>query len=101
MRGRSVVSGEGVTDDTPLRLDEAARLAFPDGSISGAALRRAGRAGKLAIERIAGKDYTTLAHIRAMRERCRVVRAPPDRCLLDMRASMEAAKAALSALKRA
>jgi hypothetical protein len=65
-----------VGDDEPLRLHVAARLAFPDGSISGRALRRAGQTGKLVIERIAGKDYTTLSDIRAMRAQSRVVPRP-------------------------
>jgi hypothetical protein len=35
-------------------------------------LRREGARGRLGIERIAGKDYTTLANIERMRELCRV-----------------------------
>ena len=35
-------------------------------------LRREGARGRLVIERIAGKDYTTLANIERMRELCRV-----------------------------
>ena len=46
--------------DTPLRLDVAAKLAFPDGSVTAGSLRREARAGRLVIERIAGKDFTTL-----------------------------------------
>jgi hypothetical protein len=62
--------------DTPLRLDVAARLAFPDGSMTGRGLRREANRGRLAIERVAGKDFTTLEAIREMRTRCRV--APKD-----------------------
>jgi len=90
---------QGVDDDTPLRLDVAARLAFPDGSISGAALRRAARAGRLVIERIAGKDFVTLAAIRTMREQSRVVR--PNRSgepVRDFAASTAAAREALDRL---
>jgi hypothetical protein len=63
---------EKVTPDTPLRLEIAAALAFPDGSMTASGLRREGTRGRLTIERIAGKDYTTLANIERMRELCRV-----------------------------
>jgi hypothetical protein len=56
----------------PLRLQTAAKVAFPDGSMSASGLRREAARGRLVIERIAGKDYTTLAHIERMRELCRV-----------------------------
>ena len=68
----SIPSPEQVTPDTPLRLEIAAALAFPDGSMTAAGLRREGARGRLIIERIAGKDYTTLANIERMRELCRV-----------------------------
>lgn len=58
--------------DTPLRLSVAAVIAFPDGSMSASGLRRESARGRLQIERIAGKDYTTLASIERMRELCRV-----------------------------
>jgi hypothetical protein len=56
----------------PLRLDAAARLAFPDGSMTVSGLRREIKAGRLVIERVAGKDYTTLAEIERMRVLCRL-----------------------------
>jgi hypothetical protein len=59
-------------EDAPLRLATAAELAFPDGSMTASGLRREGRAGRLVIERIAGKDYTTLAEIKRMRAQCHV-----------------------------
>src|SRR6516164_7321412 len=59
---------------TPLRLDAAARLAFPDGSMNGSALRRLIVSGQLEAELIAGRYYTTLADIERMRGRCRVNR---------------------------
>ena len=66
-----------ITRDTPLRLEQAAKLAFPDGSMKVAGLRREISRGRLAYEVIAGKQYTTLADIAAMRELCRVpVKAP-------------------------
>ena len=56
-----------IEPDTPLRLDVAAKLAFPGGGINAASLRREASAGRLVIERIAGKDFTTLTHIKNMR----------------------------------
>src|SRR5271165_7197840 len=58
--------------NTPLRLAVAAALAFPDGSMTASGLRRESARGRLVVERIAGKDYTTLANIERMRELCRV-----------------------------
>jgi hypothetical protein len=54
----------------------AAALAFPDGSMTASGLRREAARGRLVIERIAGKDYTTLANIERMREQCRVEQNP-------------------------
>jgi hypothetical protein len=58
--------------DTPLRLEAAAAIAFPDGGMTANGLRRESKRGRLVIERVAGKDYTTLNHIKRMRELCRV-----------------------------
>jgi hypothetical protein len=60
-----------VGDDTPLRLAVAAVTAFPDGSMTASGLHRECARGRLVIERIAGKDYTTLRAIGRMRELCR------------------------------
>ena len=68
----SIPPPEQVTPDTPLRLGIAAARAFPDGSMTAAGLRREAARGRLIIERIAGKDFTTLANIERMRELCRV-----------------------------
>ena len=59
-------------DDTPLRLADALVLAFPNGGMTVSGLRREARRGRLRIERIANKDFTTLTAIREMRERCRI-----------------------------
>ena len=67
-----------IGDTTPLRLDVAARVAFPDGGMSASSLRREAERGNLAIERVAGKDFTTLADIRDMRAKCRVKARGPD-----------------------
>jgi hypothetical protein len=61
-----------ITPTSPLRLSVACKLAFPDGSMSEKGLRELGHAGKLTVERIRGKDYTTLADIEEMRSLCRV-----------------------------
>src|SRR5262245_40904316 len=59
---------EDIGDDQPVRLAVAAALAFPDGSMTASGLRREAARGRLVVERIAGKDYTTLANIELMRE---------------------------------
>ncbi|MGX7709157.1 excisionase [Methylobacterium sp. Gmos1] len=61
-----------ITKTTPLRLADAARLAFPAGGMTAAGLRREAARGRLAIERMAGKDFTTLAAIERMRSLCHV-----------------------------
>lgn len=61
-----------ITKRTPLRLEVAARLAFPDGSMKLAGLRREIARGTLDYEVLANKHYTTLADIEEMRRRCRV-----------------------------
>jgi len=68
---------ENVGPDTPLRLSVAAAIAFPDQGISENSLRREAKRGRLTIEIIAGKTFTTLNEIERMRGRCRVeVRVP-------------------------
>jgi len=57
--------------DTPLRLKRAAQIAFPDGGMTASGLRREAQRGRLVIQRIAGKDFTTLRHIEEMRKICR------------------------------
>jgi hypothetical protein len=61
-----------IAEDTPLRLNIAAALAYPDGSMTASGLRREAARGRLVIERTAGKDYTTLGAIRQMRGLCRL-----------------------------
>lgn len=67
-----------VTPHTILRLADAARLAFPDGSITVVSLRREAQKGHLTVWRIAGKDMTSLAEIERMKDRCRVNAKVPD-----------------------
>src|SRR5690349_14226419 len=73
----TIPNREEIAPDTPLRLGVAAALAFPDGSMTASGLRREGARGRLTIERIAGKDFTTLAHIADMRKKCRVPEKAP------------------------
>ena len=94
---------EDVSSTTPLRLSVAAEIAFPDGSISGKALQREAAHGRLEIERITGKDFTTLGAIERMRERCRVQPSHPHCTSANAPAgnpsssfSIEAARSALA-----
>ena len=70
---RRELSGiERVGCETPLRLAVAAALAYPDGSMTASGLRKEHKRGRLIIERVAGKDYVTLAAIDQMRKLCRL-----------------------------
>jgi hypothetical protein len=75
--GIHAVRPKDIHEDEPLRLEVAAACAFPDGSMKASGLRREVARGRLIVERIAGKDYTTLKAIKNMRDQCRSeVRAP-------------------------
>jgi hypothetical protein len=69
---RQMPARSEITDETPLRLAVAAALAYPDGSMTASGLRKEAKKGRLAIERTAGKDYTTLRAIEEMRQLCRL-----------------------------
>jgi hypothetical protein len=90
-----------IRPDTPLRLAVAAAIAFPDGSMIASGLRREAAKGRLVTERIAGKDYVTLAEIENMRALCRVVlSAAGPRAVRPSEASQEDRnRAALAALR--
>jgi hypothetical protein len=60
-----------ITPNTPLRLADAVKMAFPMGGMTVAGLRRERDRNRLVIEKIAGEEFTTLAHIERMRELCR------------------------------
>jgi hypothetical protein len=62
---------EQVGPDTPLLLSVAAEIAFPDGTMTKSGLRREMRRGRLVVERIANRHYTTLRDIQQMRALCR------------------------------
>ncbi|WP_292156798.1 hypothetical protein [Brevundimonas sp.] len=57
--------------DTPLTFANAARFAFPDGSVSAAALKGMADRGLLTTEAVGRSRKTTLNYIQEMRERCR------------------------------
>lgn len=61
-----------VSDTDPLRLDIAAAIAFPDGSMSASGLRKEAERGRLVISFICGRYYVTLSDIARMVELCRV-----------------------------
>ena len=67
-----------ISPDTPLRLADAVKIAFPLGGMTVAGLRRERDRNRLVIEKIAGKEFTTLAHIERMRELCREEAREPD-----------------------
>ncbi len=64
---------KNVTPTTPLRLEIAARLAFPDRSMTISGLRNEIRKGNLQASMLAGRMYVTLDGIQQMRERCNIV----------------------------
>jgi hypothetical protein len=60
----------------PIRLERAAALAFPEGSMTAAILRKEAQRGNLDIMRIGGRLFTTLADIEEMKRRCRLSQRP-------------------------
>lgn len=72
MRTKGALSPAHVGPDTPLRLAEAVALAFPAGGITVSGLRREIARGRLTVEVLANKQFTTLAAIEEMRKLCRV-----------------------------
>jgi hypothetical protein len=80
MNAMPKIEGAGVNIidcDTPLRLEDAVKIAFPAGGITLSGLRREVARGTLQVEVIAGKHFTTLNDIKRMRELCRNrVKAP-------------------------
>ena len=61
-----------ISRDAPLRLDVALKLAFPAGGLTVKGLRKEIEKGRLEVELIANKHFTTLAAIERMRELCKV-----------------------------
>lgn len=72
---------DALTAETLLRLAVACAVEFPDRSMTVHGLRKEHRAGRLDIWRLAGKDYTTIAALRAMRIKCLLpAKAPASTC---------------------
>lgn len=92
--------GDEIGPNTPLRLKRAAELAFPMGGMTAAGLRREAQRGRLVIERIAGKDFVTLAAIEEMRKLCRVQAKAPAAGAGTATISADRIEAARSALER-
>jgi hypothetical protein len=63
-------------DSTPLRLRDAAAIAFPMGGVTERTLRREHRRGRLTIYEIGGKHFTTLRDIAEMTRACSVAAGP-------------------------
>src|SRR6476660_2029502 len=91
-RSRAQIDRSAIGQDTPLRLDVAASIAYPDGSMTASGLRREISKGRLNCERTAGKQYVTLDDIDRMRQKCRADPKVPD----STSANVEAAKRSTS-----
>jgi hypothetical protein len=65
-------ANDNIRPDEPLRLADAIKFGFPHGGMTVSGLRREAKAGRLVIEKIANKDFTTLRAIEEMRKLCRV-----------------------------
>jgi hypothetical protein len=65
-------ANDNILPDHPLRLEDAIKYGFPYGGMTVSGLRREAARGRLVIERIANKDFTTLRNIEEMRKSCRV-----------------------------
>jgi hypothetical protein len=72
-----IPANDNVHPDEPLRLEEAIKFAFPHGGMTASGLRNEARAGRLVIEKIANKHFTTLRAIEEMRKSCRVKNSQP------------------------
>jgi len=72
--------------DTPLRLKDAIKLAFPFGGMTVSGLRKERDRGNIRFERMANKDFVTLRAINDMRELCRDQHRTPD-CGLSLKSA--------------
>jgi hypothetical protein len=66
-----------VDKNAPLRLADAAEIAFPFGRMTASGLRREAARGNLLITRITGKDFTTLRAIEEMFQKCQLTPKAP------------------------
>lgn len=100
-RRTRIPSRETIDDDTPLTLSVAAELAFPDGSMTASSLRSEATKGRLQIEKIAGRLFTTLAAIQEMRARCRVPPSPLASISADEKVDLRSTSSSTRDLKSA
>jgi hypothetical protein len=71
-------ANDNADPDVPLRLDKAIEVCFPFGGMTVSGLRREAKAGRLMVEKIANKLFTTPRAIAEMRKLCRVEAGGPD-----------------------
>jgi hypothetical protein len=67
-----IAANDNIHPDEPLRLADAVKYGFPHGGMTVSGLRREAERGRLVIERIANKDFTTLRAIEEMSKLCLV-----------------------------
>jgi hypothetical protein len=76
MRIPVAAANDNIHPDEPLRLEDAIKFGFPHGGMTVSGLRREAKAGRLVIEKIANKHFTSLRAIEEMRKSCRVNQSP-------------------------
>jgi hypothetical protein len=65
-------ANDNIHPDEPLRLKDAIKFGFPHGGMTVSGLCREAARGRLVIEKIANKNFTSLRAIEEMRKLCRV-----------------------------
>jgi hypothetical protein len=67
-----------VDQNKPMPLEMAARVAFPDGSMTVSGLRNEIRKGNLEASKVAGRIWTTVNNIERLMQRCSITEAAGD-----------------------
>jgi hypothetical protein len=65
-------ANDNIDPDEPLRLKDAIKFGFPHGGMTVSGLCKEAARGRLVIEKIANKNFTSLRAIGEMRKLCRV-----------------------------
>ena len=65
-------------DDTPITLEQACKIAFPEGAVKPTSLKLRARQGKLRVYRPGSRYLTTLRDIRVMLEAVQVMPSDPN-----------------------
>jgi hypothetical protein len=68
----AVHANDNIHPDEPLRLKDAIKYGFPHGGMTVSGLCKEAARGRLVIEKIANKNFTSLRAIEEMRKLCRV-----------------------------